>query len=48
MFGINNLNLYKAAYGFFKLRPINIFTGKGIRFAKQIIYRKPGKMSSYR
>ena len=29
------------------LRPINIFTKKGIRLRKQIIYSKVGKVSSY-
>ena len=29
-------------------RPINIFTGRGVRFAKEIIYKKTGKVSSYR
>jgi hypothetical protein len=26
----------------------NIFTGRGVRFARQIIYKKTGKVSSYR
>lgn len=30
------------------LRPINIFTGRGVRFSKQIVYKKVGKVSSYR
>ena len=29
-------------------RPINIFTGRGVRFSKQIIYKKTGKVSMYR
>ena len=29
-------------------RPINIFTGRGVRFAQEIIYKKTGKVSSYR
>lgn len=29
-------------------RPINVFTGRGVRFARQIIYKKTGKVSSYR
>lgn len=29
-------------------RPINIFTGRGVRFARQIVYKKQGKVSSYR
>lgn len=31
-----------------KQRPINIFTGRGVRFNKQIVYKKTGKVSSYR
>ena len=31
-----------------RLRSINIFTGRGVRFNKQIIYKKTGKVSSYR
>ena len=30
------------------MRPINIFTGRGVRFAKQVVYKKTGKVSSYR
>jgi hypothetical protein len=30
------------------MRPINIFTGRGVRFSRQIIYKKVGKVSSYR
>lgn len=29
-------------------KPLNIFTGRGVRFSKQIIYKKTGKVSSYR
>ena len=29
-------------------RNINIFTNRGVRFSKQIIYKKTGKVSSYR
>lgn len=48
VYGINKhdiLNMGKKIY--FK-RPYNIFTGKGVRFSKQIIYKKTGKISSYR
>lgn len=30
------------------MRPISIFTGRGVRFSRQIIYKKAGKISSYR
>lgn len=38
-------NFSKSIYG---LRPLNIFTLKGIRFTKQLVYKKVGKVSSYR
>lgn len=48
MFGINNFNIINRSRGLFKLKPINVFTGRGIRFTRQIVYRKVGKISSYR
>jgi hypothetical protein len=30
------------------MRRMNIFTGRGVRFAKQIVYKKTGKVSAYR
>lgn len=48
MFGINKKNIDNRSYGLFSIKPVNIFTGRGIRFSRQIIYRKTGKVSSYR
>jgi hypothetical protein len=48
MFGINIKDIFFLSNTFFKIKPINIFTGKGIRFSKQIVYKKTGKISSYR
>lgn len=48
MFGINYSNLLFSSFSLYNVKKINIFTAKGIRFAKQIIYRKTGKVSSYR
>lgn len=48
LFGINKLNVRKKSHALFSVRSINVFTGKGIRFSKQIIYKKVGKVSSYR
>lgn len=48
IFGLNKFDIIKASYLFFNKRPINIFTGKGVRFTRQVIYRKAGKISSYR
>lgn len=48
IFGININNLISSSNLFHNVKPINIFTGKGIRFSRQIIYKKTGKVSSYR
>jgi hypothetical protein len=48
LFGVNLEDIYFMGHSFYKLKPVNIFTGKGIRFSKQIIYKKTGKVSSYR
>jgi ribosomal protein L6P/L9E len=48
LFGVNQLNIFKAAYLFFFVKPLNIFTSRGIRFTRQIVYKKVGKISSYR
>jgi hypothetical protein len=47
-FGINQSNVNFISEKIFYWRPINIFTGRGVRFSKQIIYKKSGKVSSYR
>jgi hypothetical protein len=48
IFGFLQTDLLKIGYGLKKMRPINIFTGRGVRFSKQVIYKKVGKVSSYR
>jgi hypothetical protein len=48
LFGFTKSDLLKVGHGLKQMRPINIFTGRGVRFAKQIIYKKQGKVSSYR
>lgn len=48
LFGLSRVDALKVAYTFKRLKSINIFTGRGVRFAKQVIYRKTGKISSYR
>ena len=47
-FGFSNSDLLKPAHNLKYLRSINIFTGRGVRFARQRIYKKQGKVSSYR
>ena len=48
MFGLSQRDLFKIGYLLFFTRPINVFTGRGVRFARQIIYRKTGKIGAYR
>jgi hypothetical protein len=48
LFGLTRSDVIYTGYAIKSMRPINIFTGRGVRFAKQIIYKKAGKVSSYR
>ena len=48
LFGLSKSDIILTATRFKQLKPINIFTGRGVRFARQLIYRKTGKISSYR
>lgn len=48
LFGLSRTEITKTAYNLVSTKPVNIFTGRGVRFARQIVYRKVGKVSSYR
>jgi ribosomal protein L6P/L9E len=48
LFGTSKNDLLKIGYTIQKARPINIFTGRGVRFTRQIIYRKTGKISTHK
>ena len=48
IFGFVKSDLARVSGSVKAMRPINIFTGRGVRFAKQVIYKKAGKVSSYR
>ena len=48
IFGFLKSDISKVGFGIKAMRPINIFTGRGVRFSRQIIYKKVGKVSSYR
>lgn len=48
LFGLTKEDILVSSHGIKGKRPINIFTGRGVRFARQIIYKKTGKVSSYR
>ena len=48
IFGLIKKDILLTAHTLKTKRPINIFTGRGVRFARQRIYKKTGKISSYR
>jgi ribosomal protein L6P/L9E len=48
LFGLSKKDILAVGRNLKIVKPINIFTGRGVRFARQIIYRKTGKVSSYR
>ena len=48
IYGLDKYKISKTAKMVKIVRPINIFTAKGMRFTRQILYRKTGKVSSYR
>jgi ribosomal protein L6P/L9E len=48
LFGLSNTDLVTTSFNIKQARPINIFTGRGVRFSKEIVYKKQGKVSSYR
>jgi ribosomal protein L6P/L9E len=48
VFGINHANISFITHKLRSWRAINVFTGRGIRFSKQIRYKKSGKVSTYR
>ena len=48
IFGISKVDVVGVGRKVQSYKPLNIFTGRGVRFSKQIIYKKVGKVSSYR
>ena len=48
LYGLSPKDLTLVGLQIKSLRPINIFTGRGVRFNKQSVYKKTGKVSSYR
>lgn len=48
LFGFSKKDLVSTSNLLKSKRPINIFTGRGVRFSKQIVYKKTGKVSMYR
>ena len=48
LFSISYWNIIFYSFLIKFIRPINIFTGRGIRFTRDKIFKKAGKISSYR
>ena len=48
VFGLLKNDVIKTTLGIKSMRPINIFTGRGVRFSREVVYKKVGKVSSYR
>jgi len=48
LFGSSKKDILTISHKIKQAKFINIFTGRGVRFARQIIYKKTGKVSSYR
>lgn len=48
VFGLLKSDVILTTLGIKSMRPINIFTGRGVRFSREVIYKKVGKVSSYR
>jgi len=47
LFGSDSRTLRETGFRIRNTRFANIFTHRGVRFKKQIIYKKTGKISSY-
>ena len=48
LFGLSKKDVMSTGYNLLTVKPINIFTGRGVRFARQVIYKKTGKVGAYR
>lgn len=48
LYGLSNRDTLTVGGEVKRMRPINVFTGRGVRFARQVVYKKTGKVSSYR
>lgn len=48
IFGLSKSDILITGYSIRWARPMNLFTGRGVRFNRQIVYRKTGKISTHR
>lgn len=47
LFGLNFFHLRLKAFEFYFIKPLNIYTLRGVRFSRQIVFKKIGKLSLY-
>lgn len=48
LFGSSKQDVFAVSQKIRKSKFYNIFTGRGVRFSRQVIYKKTGKVSTYR
>ena len=48
LFGSSKRDVFTIGNNVQSSKYLNIFTGRGVRFSKQVIYKKTGKVSAYR
>ena len=48
LFGLSKRDVMSTGHNLLTVKPVNIFTGRGVRFARQVIYKKTGKVGAYR
>ena len=48
LFGSSKRDIFSIGHQVQRSKYINVFTGLGVRFARQVIYKKTGKVSTYR
>jgi ribosomal protein L6P/L9E len=48
LFGSSKRDIFAIGHQIQRSKYINVFTGRGVRFARQVIYKKTGKVSTYR
>ena len=48
LFGSSKRDIFSIGHQVQRSKYINVFTGRGVRFARQVIYKKTGKVSTYR
>jgi ribosomal protein L6P/L9E len=48
LWGFSQILISQTAKNLSKLKPLNIYHGRGVRTTRAVIFRKAGKVSSYR